>query len=470
MNLNQVRQQLNLGIPLTKMKLRVTDYSRVSTDHKTQLTSLKNQIDYFDKMINDNPNWIYVKGYVDEGITGTSDVKRENFMRMIEDAKKGYFDLIITKEISRFSRNTLDSIKYTRELLSYGVAVLFINDNINTALPDSELRLTIMASLAQDEIRRLSERVKFGMNESINKGNILGHNKLYGYKKDKNTNKLVIIKEEQEVVKRLFSMYAIHNLSLNEISRIFNNEKIKTNRNKKWTPTTLSRMIKNIKYKGYYCGRKTEVVDYISKKVNYLPESSWITYKDNKQIPPIIDENLWDKANYRLKNKKNKKRQSQNKYSYTSKLICKNHNKPFYRRKQCQNDITWLCSEYLNKGKCHCNSPNIRESELNHIIKEIFDSIDLKPISKILLDNYRKYTNRKIDKKLQNQINKKLILKNIFPKLLNRLLSKIVIYKKSNEILLEIFMLYKIEPPNKYTYSFKRNNTIIKYKVILNFR
>ena len=185
MNLYKVRKELSLGVPLSNILLRVTYYSRVSTNNEEQKTSLINQKDYFEELIKKNKNWQYIDGYVDEGITGTSDTKRTSFMKMIDDARNGLFDLIITKEISRFSRNTLDSIKYTRELLDNGVGVLFLNDNINTILPDSELRLTIMSSLAQDEIRKLSDRVKFGMKESIKKGNILGNQRLYGYiKKD----------------------------------------------------------------------------------------------------------------------------------------------------------------------------------------------------------------------------------------------------------------------------------------------
>ena len=204
MDLYLVRKQLSMGTSLTDMPLRVVDYARVSTDHQEQKKSLRNQIEHFEKYIKENPNWIYVKSYVDEGITGTSDIKRDNFMKMIEDARSGKFDLIVTKEISRFSRNTLDSIKYTRELLSYGVAVLFVNDNINTAMPDSELRLTIMASMAQDEIRRLSERVKFGMNRAIERGEILGNDMLYGYKKDKDTGVLNIIENEEKIVRRIY--------------------------------------------------------------------------------------------------------------------------------------------------------------------------------------------------------------------------------------------------------------------------
>ena len=187
---------LNSGISINDINLRVVIYARVSTNYKEQKNSLVNQVEHFKKVIDNNLNWTYIATYIDDGITGTNDTKREQFMKMINDSKSDKFDLIITKEISRFSRNTLDSIKYTRELLNNGVAVFFVNDNINTILPDAELRLTIMASLAQDEIRRLSERVRFGMNRAIEKKVILGNNLLYGYKKDKESKKLVIIEEE----------------------------------------------------------------------------------------------------------------------------------------------------------------------------------------------------------------------------------------------------------------------------------
>ena len=170
MDLYTVRNLLNSGKSIHDIKLRVTSYSRVSTDKYEQANSLKNQVEHFTEMIKNNPNWIYIDGYVDEGISGTSINKRNAFLQMIQDAKRGKFDFIITKEISRFSRNTLDSIQYTQELLSYGVGVLFQSDNINTLYPDAELRLTIMSSIAQEEVRKLSERVKFGFQRSINQG------------------------------------------------------------------------------------------------------------------------------------------------------------------------------------------------------------------------------------------------------------------------------------------------------------
>ena len=305
MNLYEIRQKLNMGYNLNNLNLRVTYYSRVSTDHLEQKKSLTNQNEHFDKMIKENPNWEYIDGYIDDGISGTNDIKRNNFMKMIDDAKKNKFDLIITKEISRFSRNTLDSIKYTRELLNNGVAVFFLNDNINTALPDSELRLTIMASMAQDEIRRLSERVKFGMRRAQEKGELLGNNMLYGYQK-KNKH-LIIIKKEAKIIKEIFNMYVINDISLSQIAKTLNEKDIQTRQNKKWNTTQISRIIQNPKYKGYYCSRKKEVVDYMTKKVKTLNKDEWIIYKNNQKIPPIINEYIWEKANEKItqKHKKN---------------------------------------------------------------------------------------------------------------------------------------------------------------------
>lgn len=474
MDLYKIRQRITLGEPLSNINLKVTFYSRVSTEHQEQKNSLKNQTDFFIKMITENRNWTYIDGYIDEGISGTSDLKRINFMKMIEDAKNNKFDLIITKEISRFSRNTLDSIKYSRELLSYGVAILFINDNINTILPDSELRLTIMASLAQDEIRRLSERVKFGMKESIRKGNILGNDMTYGYKKDLVTKKLEIIKAEAKIVKRIFNLYIISKKSLNEIAKILNAEKIKTRQNNRWTATTLSRMIRNIKYKGYYCGRKTEIIDYMTKKVKYLPKNEWVVYKDIKKIPPIIEETIWDKANRRLEKNKVNKKINDTKHKYSQKLICKKDNHIFHRRNQhiSTKDFTWLCSLYLKKGKVICNSPNIRENELNEIMKSEINNIDI---------NYQKLNDFMIEvyenkKELIDLLKDKITKEALNDKIQKILIEKIVVEKISEEdIRLEIYINYNKKHHNQKKYTFPRmkkckglNRKNINYIVTIN--
>ena len=206
LNLYTIRNMLSQGKSLLDLPLRVTYYARVSTTYEEQLNSLENQVMYFENYIKSQTNWIFVPGYVDEGISGTSVNKRDNFLKMINDAKKGIFNLILTKEISRFSRNTVDSIQYTQELLSCGVGVYFLNDNINTFDSDSELRLTIMSSIAQDEIRKLSERVRFGYKRSIEKGVVPGNDNFYGYKKNKG--KLEIVEEEAELIRLIFNEYS----------------------------------------------------------------------------------------------------------------------------------------------------------------------------------------------------------------------------------------------------------------------
>lgn len=436
MDLYSIKNQLNMGIPLTSIKLRVVIYARVSTDSLFQKKSLINQAEHFEDYISKNENWTYIRSYIDDGITGTSDIKREQFMQMIEDAKNDKFDLIVTKEISRFSRNTLDSIKYTRELLSYGVAVLFLNDNINTALPDSELRLTIMASMAQDEIRRLSERVKFGMNRAIERGEILGNNMLYGYRKDDKTKNLIIISEEAKIVKRIFDLYVLKKLSLGKIANILNGDDIKTNLGNKWTVQTLSRMIKNPKYKGFYCGHKSEVVDFMTKKIKQLESNKWTVYEDAKRIPPIISKEIWELANKKL-NKKGSKKEI---YLYSSKLKCKKDKCSYHRRQFRKNnkDVTWVCKEYLAKGKNYCKTANIRESELNYIFESIIEklSLDLNELSYFLINSYSNYdyfgTRKELYENDKTRINKNK--EKVLELKLKGLISDAEFYSKNNQL------------------------------------
>lgn len=447
-----IRNMLNSGMSINDINLRVVIYARVSTDHKEQKNSLINQVEHFKKVIDNNLNWIYITSYIDEGITGTTDTKREQFMKMINDSKSDKFDLIITKEISRFSRNTLDSIKYTRELLNNGVAVFFMNDNINTILPDSELRLTIMASLAQDEVRRLSERVRFGMNRAIEKKVILGNNLLYGYKKDKESKKLVIVEDEARVVESIYRKYAVDKLSISKIVKELNSKNIKTSMGNNFSISTVSRMIANPKYKGYYCGRKTRVVDYMTKKVEYLKEDKWYLCKDIDSIPPIVTEQLWLLANNRLsKRRKQYKKTTNNKelYLYSNKIYCLNDKCLFYRRyfKKDKSDATWVCSNYLKNGKKTCDSANIRESELDYIFDKIIEKLDIskKSIIDVLINYYRK-NNKEKDNNLE--ILKLTDKKN---KLLDLYLDKLITKEE---------YLVRINDYNERIKTIENNNTI----------
>ena len=276
--------------------LRVTFYARVSTENELQLTSIINQVDYFKNYINNNEYWTYVPGYVDEGISGKSVKKRDNFLKMMIDAKDGMFDLILTKSVSRFARNTIDSIRYTDILLGYGVGVFFLNDNINTIYSDSEFRLTLMASIAQDELRKLSESVQFGLGQSIQRGVVLGNNNILGYKKNKG--KLEIIEDEAVIVRDIFYLFSMGGYNYLSLSNLISDKygiKIDSKR--------VKRILTNYKYKGYYCGKKSRVIDYKKGKRILIDKDYWIIYKDNNNIPPIVDEKLWDKINKMVENK-----------------------------------------------------------------------------------------------------------------------------------------------------------------------
>ena len=185
---------------------RVVFYGRVSTEHEEQLSALGNQMEWYTDLALRNPNWTVVAQYIDEGITGTQMKKRPSFMRMIEHAKEHRFDLIVTRELSRFARNTVDALNATRELKQYGVEVYFVNDGIWTMDGDGEVRLTIMASIAQDESRKTSERVKAGQKMSREKGVLYGSGNIIGY--DRVDGTYVINKEQAETVRRIFNLYA----------------------------------------------------------------------------------------------------------------------------------------------------------------------------------------------------------------------------------------------------------------------
>lgn len=195
-----------MGNALTKPYRRTAIYGRVSTEHEAQLSAFENQQSWYEGIVQQHPDWIIVDRYYDEGITGTATEKRPEFMRMLEDAHRGKFDLIITREVCRFARNTVDTLTVTRELTRIGVEVYFISDNIRTMEGDGELRLTIMATLAQEESRKISERVRTGQKISRDKGVLYGNGNILGY--DLMNGSYVINPEQAYVVRKVFELYA----------------------------------------------------------------------------------------------------------------------------------------------------------------------------------------------------------------------------------------------------------------------
>ena len=381
MDIYEIRNALNSGKTIYDLPLRVTYYARVSTDKDEQLHSLSAQVQYYSDFIQKCPNWTYVEGYVDEGISGTSVHKRENFLRMIDDARDGRFDFIITKEISRFSRNTLDSIQYTQELLKCGVGVLFQSDNINTLMPDAELRLTIMSSMAQDEVRKISERVKFGFKRAIENGTVLGSNRIWGYQKQ--DGKLVIDEDEAEIVRLIFDLYANQRMGVRTIANYLTDHGYRNTNGNGFSYNTIHGILKNPKYKGYYCGRKSTKVDYKLNTIKKFTPDQWVMYKDVENVPPIVSEELWEKANLILSKRSAKqsaedKTSYQNKYPYSGKIICGIHHEPYYRslyRYKSGNKEVWQCQEYSKRGKSGCASPIIYTSELDDIMRKSLEEV-----------------------------------------------------------------------------------------------
>ncbi len=381
MEVRKIRAEMRNGRSFYDMPLRVTFYARVSTDQDEQINSLENQVQYYTELIQSKPNWKFVPGYVDEGISGGSTKKRDNFNRMIRDAKAGVFDFIITKEISRFSRSTLDSIRYTQELLDYNVGVFFQNDNINTLDTDSEFRLVIMAGVAQDEIRKLSERLKFGFRQAIKNGHVLGNDKLYGY--DKKDCVLTVNEEEAEIIRIIFDLYGNQRLGTRTISKRLMELGYTSREGNAFNTLTIRHILENPKYKGWYCGNKSQSVDYRTKRNVLLDESEWVTYPD-PSIPAIVSEELWNRANalYRRRREEMKSHSSglsfHNRYPYSTKIYCEEHGTTFHRQviqtKKGQQEV-WQCKVYRSHGRAACSAPQIRSSDLDFILSDIFKEL-----------------------------------------------------------------------------------------------
>ena len=381
MNVLKIRNEMRSGKSIFDLPLRVTFYARVSTDKDEQLNSLENQVQYYTELIQSKPNWTYIPGYIDEGISGTSTRKRDSFLRMISDAKAGRFDFIITKEISRFSRSTLDSIQYTQELLEHDVGVLFQNDNINTLDSDSEFRLVVMAGVAQDEVRKLSERLKFGFRQAIKNGHVLGNDKLWGY--DKKDCVLTINEAEATVVRRIFHLYANEQMGIRRISQQLYDEGFTSRKGNAFNVLTIRHILENPKYKGWYCANKSQTVDYRSKRKIFLDESEWVMYPD-PSIPAIVSEELWDRANalYKRRSAQMMSHQSaaefHNRYPYSGKIICEEHGTSFHRQvlKSAKGEKeVWQCRVYRNRGRAACSAPQMRTAELDQIMAQIFDQL-----------------------------------------------------------------------------------------------
>lgn len=310
----------------------VVYYGRVSTEHEAQLSALENQLQWYDDQTARHSNWNVQRKYIDEGITGTQAKKRPAFLEMLEDARAGKFDLIVTREVCRFARNTVDTLVTTRELKNLGIEVYFVEDNIWTMDGDGELRLTIMATLAQEESRKVSERVRAGQKISRENGVLYGNGNIIGY--DRVDGSYVINEEQAETVRIIFDMYlqgAGQTKIAKELCRLGRKD---GHGQVSWTASKISRILRNATYKGYNCYMKSFSNNYLEqKRIKNLDEETYLYVKGN--FEPIIPEEVWDKCSEIRKSK-------------TTKMIV-NKGERTYGKKASQ-DV------WLRKLRCSCGS------------------------------------------------------------------------------------------------------------------
>lgn len=397
---HEIQELMQRGMKLEDMNLSVAYYGRVSTDKEYQLHSLENTNEYLEKYINGVQNWTLYKGYVDEGISGTRADKRDSFLKMIEDAKMGRFSLIITKEVCRFARNTRECLNYIQLLKENNVGIMFTNDNIITFRSSDNFSLNIRGVVAEEESRNTSQRVSFGHQQSINKGVVFGNGRIYGY--DKIPGALAINEEEAKMVRMIFDMYVKKDMSLHQIELELERLGYTNHSGKRISHVTISHIIANPKYKGYYVGNKVKIIDMQSKKQKFLDQSEWKIYKDEtgEIVPQIVDEQLWDLAyaKYTQRKKQFKEIRQNNalpsigwgRSPLSGKIICEHCNAPFWR------DVVsdgankgkeyWRCSVRKNNGSNSCPSAPIYLEEILEMVR-----LSLADLKDALAHNAKEY-------------------------------------------------------------------------------
>lgn len=363
--------------------LQAAAYARVSTEHDDQMNSLASQKLYFTNFICSQPGMKLSEVYYDEGISGTQTNKRAGFNQMIEDALQGKIDLILTKEVSRFARNTVDTLYYTRKLKEAGVGVIFTIDNIDTRDTDGELRLTIMASLAQEESRKTSERVKWGQKRRMELGVVFGRD-LLGYTVKNGV--LSINEEEVPAVKAIFHKYTNEGKGTHVIARELLEEGLRPKRIQQWSNTVILRALRNEKYVGDLCQKKTYTPDYLTHKKKYnRGQEEKVYIKDHHE--GIIDRDLWDRTQEELRRRspsEEQKSRHSNRYWCSGKIRCGECGYRFVsrtRKLQSGKYRAWWCFQKSRHGgrkildgqKVGCSNRSINERALFTCMKYCID-------------------------------------------------------------------------------------------------
>ena len=360
---------------------RVAAYCRVSTDSEDQLNSYRSQVQYYTDKISENPDWMMAGIYADEAITGTQVAKREGFQKMINDCLGGQIDMVITKSISRFARNTLDTLKFVRMLKEKDIAVFFEDENINTLSMDGELLLVVLSSVAQQEVENISSNVKKGLAMKMSRGEIVGFAGALGYDYDPETKSITVNEEEAQVVRYIFKRY-VEGMGAHVIARELEQMGALTAKgNKSWYDTTVIGIIKNEKYKGDLLQGKTFTVDPISKRrLGNLGEVDQYYMKDHHEA--IISEELWDQAQAILQRRSachgnanmdpsKYREQFSRRYAFSCMVKCGFCGASLTRRSWHSgtkyNKAMWLCITASKNGKKFC-------PECKGIAEEVLES------------------------------------------------------------------------------------------------
>ena len=358
----------------------VAAYCRVSTDKDDQANSYEAQQRYFREFIERNPDWSLYQIYADEGISGTSTRKRTQFNRMIADAYDGKFTLILTKEISRFTRNILDTITYTRDLKQIGVGVYFFTENLNTLNPESEMMLTFMGTLAQEESRRTSARVKWGQSRQMEQGVVFGHS-LLGY--DVQGGKMTINEVEAELVQLIFRKYVIERKGTSTIARELRDAGYRTKTgNPQWRANHIIKILHNEKYVGDLIQKKSYTPDYLThtKKTNHGQEDL-ITLRDHH--PPIIPREIWDAAQAELSRRdKHSGEGHSNRYLFSGKIKCGMCGASFVGRQKARRDGSksrrWCCGTAAAEGAASCSIGKlVRDDDARQMLKTALQNLEI---------------------------------------------------------------------------------------------
>ncbi len=366
-------------------KKRVAAYCRVSTDLKEQETSFESQVQHYTDTISKRTDWDLVDIYADDGISGTTTTKRTEFLRMINECMAGKIDMIITKSISRFARNTEDCLHFVRKLKDKRIAVYFETENIDTMGSGGELLLTILSGMAQDSSRNQSDVTKWGILRQFESGRVLVNTtRFLGY--DKNEDGELVINEEQaELVRRVFREY-LEGKSYNAIAKELTKDKIKTvTGNEKWWDSTISGMLENEKYYGAALLQKTITVNFLThKRTNNKGQSP--KYMIDENHLPIIDKEIFDKVQDEKErrallrgNLVGDRHKYSSKYPFSAKVFCGNCGNIFKRRQwnstNTSKKVVWQCKTYIMDGKNACRAKAVDEIILKNAFVRMFNKI-----------------------------------------------------------------------------------------------